>query len=275
MSSSNMKKNNLKLTPIREVSLHRNLIGAFTCILAFSLLIYIVIIYPLDGDKASSLASMFGFAATLFAPIAALFLLDNWKIQKKYEMEKEIIIKVIDKTTLIDRDLKKFCTYHFAIEKIQNEIVALHNYKEFNVSKRQDQLLELAADIKLISLITKDEVIISLYNQFEGQVLHLDKLNKNFYLSLYPPYYKKIDRPFREQTILEKGPYKSDEEKESLALEIKNKCRFYQNETAYTYSIEINNIIYHSDTLSFLNHYEKYKNLKSSLLNTLIKKITP
>ncbi|MBU3169587.1 hypothetical protein [Acinetobacter baumannii] len=249
--------------------------GIFTCILSFSLLIYILIIYPLDGDKASSLASMFGFAATLFAPIAALFVLDNWKIQKKYEMEKEIIVKIIDKITLIDRDLKKFCTYHFAIEKIKNEIIALHNYKEFNVSKRQDQLLELAADIKLISLITKDEVILSLYNQFEGQVLHLDKLNKIFYLSLYPPYYEKIDRPFREQTILEKGPYKSDEEKESLASEITNICRFYQNETSYTYSIEINNIIYYSDNLSFFKHYEKYKNLESSLLNTLINKITP
>lgn len=270
-----LKKYIGKLTPIKDASLTRNLVGAFICILSFSLLTYILIIYPLEGDKASSLASMFGFAATLFAPIAALFLLDNWKIQKKYEMEKELIIKAIDKITLIDRDLKKFCTYHFAIEKIQNEIIALHNYKEFNVSKRQDQLLELAADIKLISLITKDEEIPSLYNQFEGQVLHLDKLNKNFYLSLYPPYYKKIDRPCHEQTILEKGPYKSDEQKESLALEITNICKFYQSETAYIYSIEINNIIYQSDSLSFFNHYEKYKNLKSSLLNNLIKKMSP
>lgn len=73
-----------KLKPLREVNLARNLISSFICILLFSLLIYIIVIYPLEGDKASSLASMFGFAATLFAPIAALFLLDNWKVQAKY-----------------------------------------------------------------------------------------------------------------------------------------------------------------------------------------------
>ncbi|MBN6535080.1 hypothetical protein JZM39_04735 [Acinetobacter pittii] len=122
MTDSHLKKI-FKLTPISEVSLHRNLIGTFTCILAFSLLIYILIIYPLDGDKASSLASMFSFSATLFAPIAALFLLDSWKAQAIYNEKKEHADTILEVLSILKYSL---------IEKIDT-INGLKKVKEFAV----------------------------------------------------------------------------------------------------------------------------------------------
>lgn len=85
----------LKLTPISDVSLVRNLFNSFVCILAYSILFYIILIYPLDGDKASSLASMFSFAATLYAPVGAFFLIDNWKSQTKYNEKLKILSDLI------------------------------------------------------------------------------------------------------------------------------------------------------------------------------------
>lgn len=40
--------------------------------------------------KASVISNMFVWSATLFAPIAALLLINSWKIQKKYEVQKEV-----------------------------------------------------------------------------------------------------------------------------------------------------------------------------------------
>ncbi|EHU2106863.1 hypothetical protein A1E39_RS09515 [Acinetobacter baumannii] len=80
-----------KLKLLSEINLARNLIISFICILLFSLLIYMLVIYPLNGDKASSLASMFGFAATLFTPIAAFILINNWKEQVKHEKALECL----------------------------------------------------------------------------------------------------------------------------------------------------------------------------------------
>jgi len=93
-----------RLSPTCVVSLISKLIGSFALILASSLLVYIFIIYPVEGDKASSLASMFGFAATLFAPIAALFLLDNWKEQTKYNALLGYIADIIsEKSHLVEQ----------------------------------------------------------------------------------------------------------------------------------------------------------------------------
>lgn len=99
-----------KLKPISEVNLARNLISSFICILSFSLLIYILVIYPLDGDKASSLASMFGFAATLFAPIAAFILINNWKEQIKHEKALECLSGVFNEIS----------QFHFTIYYLKN-----------------------------------------------------------------------------------------------------------------------------------------------------------
>lgn len=120
-----------KLTPIHEVSLARNLAGTFTCILAFSLLIYILLIDPLDGDKASSLASMFGFSATLFAPIAALFLLDSWKAQAIYNEKKEHADTILGVLSILKYSLVEKVDTINGLKKV-NEFAVINNlYYEY------------------------------------------------------------------------------------------------------------------------------------------------
>lgn len=106
------------MTPLQETSLGRLLIGVFVCILSYSLLIYIFIIYPLEGDKASSLASMFGFSAMLFAPVAAYFLIDDWKNPLNFSIENDYKREILKKIRLIrpleykyDRLLSNYSLY--------------------------------------------------------------------------------------------------------------------------------------------------------------------
>lgn len=125
----------IKLISMRKVSLNRKLIGVFTCILVFSLLIYIVAIYPLNGDKASSLASMFGFAATLFAPVAALFLLDNWKEQVKYNEQ-------INCLTAIHRNLHNIRNNIIDIREQDNYFYFHKLVRHLSTSKKENLNIE-------------------------------------------------------------------------------------------------------------------------------------
>ncbi|MEQ1091623.1 hypothetical protein ABLT91_10645 [Acinetobacter pittii] len=251
------------------------LIITYLLILIICLIIFNIISSPSDQDKNNVIVGLLGWSATIYAPIAAYLLLDNWKVQKKYEIQKEIIIKAIEKLALLDRDIKKYCSYHFALKNISEEVILLHNYKEFNVEKRQDQLLEIFSELNLIVLLTKDEEISTLFYEYEGAVLHLDKLNKKFYLSLYPLYYKKINRPIREQTTIEVGPYKSNLERDTVSSEISEFDLFYNINTAYSYFLEMENKIYNSNKLDYLSHFKEYKYFYSKLINALLIKIDP
>lgn len=117
-----------KLTPISNVSLIRNLFGSFLCIFSYSILIYIIFIFPLDGDKASSLASMFGFSATLFAPVGAWFLVVNWKEQTKYNEQLAILASMKTNLAKLENMLKE----------IQSNIQNL-NFFEKLLSELQNQ----------------------------------------------------------------------------------------------------------------------------------------
>ena len=48
-----------------------------------------------EHNRASVISNMFVWSATLFAPLAALLLVNSWKVQKNYDLQKEISLDFI------------------------------------------------------------------------------------------------------------------------------------------------------------------------------------
>ena len=215
-----------KLTPMNEVNLHRNLIGVFTCILAFSLLIYIVIIYPLDGDKASSLASIFGFSATLFAPIAALFLLDNWKDQAKYSEQINCLTAIhknlhdIRNNIINIREQDNFFYFHKLVRQLVNNNKEHINVEKLRIKFEDYYFKEIEKSIREIMFYNSQLAFITNdpdFNLFGIESHHLERKIKGLNYSFV--YFQKLvpnidfsllqDRDFNSELkqIIQKAAY--------------------------------------------------------------------
>lgn len=97
--------------------------------------------------KASVISNMFVWSATLFAPLAALLLINSWKIQKKYEVQKEVSMTFLNSILNIvslAEELHSLCT----------EFQSPKDIKEFGkeIEKRSNKLaidyLEMIKDMK-------------------------------------------------------------------------------------------------------------------------------
>ena len=76
--------------------LAEDLAGALVAIFV-GCITFIVIIVNIPGTKeidGALIANVFTGGVTLFAPIAAYYLLNSWKEQKRYEITKELMIDV-------------------------------------------------------------------------------------------------------------------------------------------------------------------------------------
>lgn len=77
----------------KKLSLIAKLLIAYILLLDFAFLIFAFTASP-STDIASVTASLLGWTATLFTPIAAYFFYDSWKDQKNYDLKKELLIQV-------------------------------------------------------------------------------------------------------------------------------------------------------------------------------------
>lgn len=190
---------NIKVFHNIKINLVIKMITTFIFVLVISLLIYKFFIYPLSGDKASSLASMFGFAATLFAPIAAFLLINNWKEQLKHEKGLESLSNAFN----------EICSIHFILyylkksgktdeikenfEKLNNEDFlkytkeTLEYFEEINekISQHYNNLSTTLSQFSIIKEIDEErfEYILDSYFMIQWNFLTIVKDYINFLMS--------------------------------------------------------------------------------------------
>ncbi len=156
---------NIRVFLKSKINLAIKMIATFIFVLVSSLLIYKLFIYPLNGDKASSLASMFGFAATLFAPLAAFILINNWKEQVKHEKALECLatafseinsihftmhhLKKTNKPEEIKKKFTAMTTEDFLI--YTNEVLLEYEYINDKISEHYTKLTTVLYQFSLIT----------------------------------------------------------------------------------------------------------------------------
>lgn len=68
------------------------------------------------ADKVSAFGSVLGGVGTIFASLVAIYLFQDWKVQKRYDLNKELAIKAL--TTLLDFTK----SYSYLLDDLQLEI---------------------------------------------------------------------------------------------------------------------------------------------------------
>ncbi|MDC4739982.1 hypothetical protein NQ810_18935, partial [Acinetobacter baumannii] len=77
---------------VKKIDLIAKLIITYIVILAFCFLLYALVVLPTTGaEKVNAIIGLLGWSATLFAPVAAFILINNWKEQIKHEKALECL----------------------------------------------------------------------------------------------------------------------------------------------------------------------------------------
>ncbi|MEQ1307736.1 hypothetical protein [Acinetobacter bereziniae] len=99
----------------KKIDLLGKLFISYSVILAVCFLFYSLVVLPITGaEKVNAIIGLLGWSATIFAPIAAYFLLDSWKDQEKFKRTIEF--------------------YEFGIESIHKSIANLNKLQDkYNV----------------------------------------------------------------------------------------------------------------------------------------------
>ncbi|EHU1490314.1 hypothetical protein A1Z75_RS08465 [Acinetobacter baumannii] len=96
---------------VKKIDLIAKLIITYIVILAFCFLLYVLVVLPTTGaEKVNAIIGLLGWSATLFAPVAAFILINNWKEQIKHE-------KALECLTGIYNEISQF---HFTIFYLKN-----------------------------------------------------------------------------------------------------------------------------------------------------------
>ncbi|KQE85719.1 hypothetical protein [Acinetobacter lactucae] len=96
---------------IKKIDLIAKLIITYIVILALCFLLYALVVLPTTGaEKVNAIIGLLGWSATLFAPIAAFILINNWKEQIKHEKALECLSGVFNEIS----------QFHFTIYYLKN-----------------------------------------------------------------------------------------------------------------------------------------------------------
>lgn len=80
----------------KKIDLIAKLFITYIFILALCFLVYSLVVLPTSGaEKVNAIIGLLGWSATIFAPVAAFFLLDSWKDQTKYNANLELISEMV------------------------------------------------------------------------------------------------------------------------------------------------------------------------------------
>lgn len=105
---------------IKTIELTAKLLITYIVILAICFLIYALVVLPTNGaEKVNAIIGLLGWSATFFAPIAAFYLIDNWKDQAKYNEQLSTLSSLINETFLLVKNITDIRTN----EKISQHLV--------------------------------------------------------------------------------------------------------------------------------------------------------
>ena len=172
-----------------KLDLIGKLIITYIFLLSLCFLIYGLVVLPTNGaEKVNAIIGLLSWSATIYAPIAAYLLLDNWKDQKAYELKKEYIAIVLHDLRSIFTKFLQVCSNTGNIFSVNEDLVINTKYLDYNSLELGTQATNLYGNIKVFSTISNDPVILELYDEFEQHIFFIDEVYKQL-IKHYNNYY--------------------------------------------------------------------------------------
>jgi hypothetical protein len=107
----------------KKLSLFAKLLVSYVLLLDFAFLIFAFTAEP-TTDVASVTASLLGWTATLFTPIAAYIFYDSWKDQNQHNKLQEIIVDTYTAITVLRKNIIRL--------KMNNKFIRIEDYLHLN-----------------------------------------------------------------------------------------------------------------------------------------------
>ncbi len=162
---------------------------SYTCLLLLCFLFYALIVLPETGaEKVNAIIGLFGWSATIFAPIAAFFLLDSWKEQKKFELKKEYIALTLHDLRKLYSNLINMLTQISNIRSTEYKLVIVSNYLNNEKLSNIDLIHNIYGNLKVYSSLSNNTEIDDIFYEFEHHNYFIESYYKEV-IKRYSNYY--------------------------------------------------------------------------------------
>jgi len=132
------------------------------------------------AEKVNAIIGLMGWSATIFAPIAAFFLLDSWKEQKRFELKKEYIALTLHDLRKLYSNLINMLTQISNIESTEYKLVIVSSYLDSEKLSNINLIHNIYGNLKVYSQLSNHTEIDEIFYEFEQH---------NYFVEIY---YKEV-----------------------------------------------------------------------------------
>ncbi|RSO00960.1 hypothetical protein [Acinetobacter pittii] len=153
---------------IKTIELTAKLLITYIVILAICFLIYALVVLPTNGaEKVNAIIGLLGWSATLFAPLAAFILINNWKEQIKHEKALECLSNVFNQIS----------QFHFTIYYLKKSNKPDEIKRNFN-AMNLEEFIEYTKEV-LIEFENINQNISKIYNDLSTIIFQFNLIFDN------------------------------------------------------------------------------------------------
>ena len=167
----------------KKLSLIAKLIITYLLLLDFAFLIFALTASP-STDVASVTASLLGWTATLFTPIAAYFFYDSWKDQKNYDLKKELLIQVSNLVSTQYIKIAEPAKKIKRLEEINTTQITISSVDGINTCYQLSLLNEIYVLLKTYEEFSQDSSLMEHKDEFCDKAFQLER----FLIQIEKPY---------------------------------------------------------------------------------------
>lgn len=198
----------------------------FYIVLAFiALLIGLILtcIYETSkNDIPSVISNMFVWSATLITPIIAILLINSWKSQKSYEVEKEYASLILNNLHPIFIGLLDIQNIIINIKTVDKNLVLFEKYFIQIDTNLRHESAKSYSNIKIYSKITNNNDILNKHSRLEHHCIRIMDIYDHLINNDYKKYFNDVISTYPQYIENEKKP---------------NFCRNYSDEKLFRRSI--------------------------------------
>lgn len=253
------------MKPTKETTIAINTIATLAVATSVVMAATFILFYYLDTstgikDAWSTIASFFGGFATLTAAYIASKLFNDWKEEKKYELENNLLTKILSEIRPIYVELLRIRSDSNNLKSININLIVKTDYISRNNLDLFTSTLGFFPSIKAYCIIKNDDELLKLYDKFDAHCYCFISFYKILFLNKYRTYYHKfihtnnaLGLPSLEHYDIFR-PY-SDNRKDDLVIDIKEVLQVFKtnaleavigdNSTLTTYDEWLNETIEH------------------------------
>lgn len=140
--------------------------------------------------KASVISNFFVWSATLYAPVLVILLINSWKVQKDFELRKELALNTLNDLRPIFVELIELRTILYNISNTSNQLVLYKKYLDREYLNLSTKIFECYSNIEVLNTLYKSKGFDELYRSLEKHCMELNNNFTHLTKTLYKSYYE-------------------------------------------------------------------------------------